>query len=77
MKIKVFCNNNINSLKVLKELKEKIKKHNLELVENNFDIGIAIGGDGSFLRMVKECEFNQEILYVGINTGTLGFAQEI
>ena len=77
MKIKVFCNNNINSLKVLKELKEKIKKHNLELVENNFDIAIAIGGDGSFLRMVKECEFNQDILYVGINTGTLGFAQEI
>lgn len=77
MKIKVFCNNNINSLKVLKELKEKIRKHNLELVENNFDIAIAIGGDGSFLRMVKECEFNQDILYVGINTGTLGFAQEI
>lgn len=77
MKIKIFCNNNINSLKVLKELKEKIKKHNLELVENNFDIAIAIGGDGSFLRMVKECEFDQNVLYVGINTGTLGFAQEI
>ena len=77
MKIKIFCNNNINSLKVLKELKEKIKKHNLELVDNNFDVAIAIGGDGSFLRMVKECEFNQNILFVGINTGTLGFAQEI
>lgn len=77
MKIKIFCNNNINSLKVLNELKEKIKKNNLELVENNFDIGIAIGGDGSFLRMVKECQFNKDILYVGINTGTLGFAQEI
>lgn len=77
MKIKIFCNNNINSLKVLKELKEKIKKHNLELVENNFDIAIAIVGDGSFLRMVKECEFDQNVLYVGINTGTLGFAQEI
>ena len=77
MKIKIFCNNNINSLKVLKELKEKIKKHNLELVDNNFDVAIAIGGDGSFLRMVKESNFDSKCYYIGINTGTLGFAQEI
>ena len=40
-------------------------------------MGIAIGGDGSFLRMVKKCNFNPNVLYVGINSGTLGFAQEV
>ena len=76
-RIKLFPNNNITSLKIVKEIKEKIKNYPFELVETNFDLAIAIGGDGSFLRMVKECEFNENICYIGINTGTLGFAQEI
>ena len=27
--------------------------------------------------MVKDCNFNNEIFYVGVNAGTLGFAQDI
>ncbi len=77
MKLKIFCNNNVKSLKVLNKLKEYAKKYGMEIVNNNYDIAIAIGGDGSFLRMTKECDFDENILYVGINTGTLGFAQEI
>jgi len=41
------------------------------------DLCIAIGGDGTFLRMVRECDFNPTIRYCGVNTGTLGFLQEI
>ena len=41
------------------------------------DFCIAVGGDGTFLRMVRECKFDSEALYVGVNTGTLGFLQEI
>ena len=37
----------------------------------------AIGGDGSFLRMIKSSNFNSKPLYVGINSGTLGFLQEV
>ena len=42
-----------------------------------FFLAIAIGGDGSFIRMVKDCNFDEDIYYLGVNTGTLGFAQEI
>ena len=38
---------------------------------------IAIGGDGSFLKMVKQANFNSNPYYIGVNTGTLGFLQEI
>ena len=41
------------------------------------EYSIAIGGDGSFLRMVRESNFNPDTKYIGINTGTLGFLQEI
>lgn len=75
-RVKLFINNNIKSRKVAKELTEILNKKKIEIVEENFDLGIAIGGDGSFLRMVKECNFNSDILYVGINAGTLGFAQD-
>lgn len=40
-------------------------------------MAIAIGGDGSFIRMIKSCNFNDDIVYIGVNTGTLGFVQEI
>ena len=41
------------------------------------DVAIAIGGDGAFLRMVKDTNFDDSVYYIGINTGTLGFLQEI
>lgn len=75
-KVKLFPNNNISSLKIVNELKNSLKKYDFEL-SDDFDLAIAIGGDGSFLRMVKECNFNKNVYYIGINTGTLGFAQEI
>lgn len=76
-KIKIFSNNNDKSKEIYEITKNKLKDNGFELTDDNFDLGIAIGGDGSFLRMVKKCNFNQNILYVGINSGTLGFAQEV
>jgi NAD+ kinase len=76
-KIGLFSNNNEKSLSILKKVKEEIKKYNFDIVENNYDLAIAIGGDGSFLRMVKATNFNSNVLYIGINAGTLGFAQEV
>lgn len=76
-RIKLFPNHNAKSKKQALILQNKLENKNFILDDNNFNIGIAIGGDGSFLRMVKECNFNEEIYYLGVNTGTLGFAQEI
>lgn len=40
------------------------------------ELNITIGGDGAFLRGVRESDFST-IPFVGINTGTLGFFPEI
>ena len=77
-KVRLFVNSNIKSRKVEKMVRDALCKEKMEIVEDDsFDIGMAIGGDGSFLRMVNTSHFREDALYVGIHAGTLGFAQEI
>ena len=75
--VRLFVNDNETSKNVSKIVKEKLESANFQIVEDNYDLAIAIGGDGSFLRMIKSSNFNENCLYVGINAGTLGFAQEV
>lgn len=76
-KIRLFSSRSEKAINVSKIVEEEIKKTQFELSEDEFDLGIAIGGDGSFLRMIYESNYNKDTLYVGINAGTLGFAQDI
>ena len=50
-RIKIFANKNDKSLSLKDEVANKLIENDFEIVDNNFDLGIAIGGDGSFLRM--------------------------
>ena len=75
-KVKIFSNHTESSKPIEEELIKLLEEYNFELSEE-FDLGIAIGGDGSFLKMVKQTTFNTNPYYIGINTGTLGFLQEI
>jgi NAD+ kinase len=43
---------------------------------NKGELNITIGGDGTFLRSVRESNFST-IPFIGINTGTLGFYPEL
>lgn len=76
-KIKLFVNDNEKSCVVAKDLELELVKYGFKIVKKNYDLAISIGGDGSFLRMIKENNFNDKIYYIGINCGTLGFLQEI
>ncbi len=77
-KIKLFPNYTKEGTKdVVNLLQKKLIEYGYEIVHKDFDLGIAIGGDGSFLQMVRNCNFNEDIYYLGVNTGTLGFAQDI
>lgn len=77
-KVRLFVNSNIKSKNIESKLKDLLQVNDFTLTENDdFDLGIAIGGDGSFLRMVNTSHFNGKACYVGINAGTLGFAQDI
>jgi NAD+ kinase len=76
-RIKICHNENSRTTKVLGELKTILEDNNFTIVDNDADLVIAIGGDGSFLRMIKNENYNSDLIYVGINAGTLGFLQEI
>lgn len=75
--IRLFPNNNVRSMDAVKLIKDKFTSRGFIISDDDYDLGIAIGGDGSFLRMVKANDFNSDVYYVGVNTGTLGFLQEI
>ena len=77
MKVKIFYNNNEKSINVYEKLAKKLKDNGFILDNDNYDYAIAIGGDGAFLRMVRDTGFNSDTLFLGVNTGTLGFAQDI
>jgi len=76
-KIKLFSNDTDKSKNIYNIIRDKLIENDFEITEDNFDLGIAVGGDGAFLRMIKKCNFNSDTLYIGINSGTLGFAQEV
>ena len=76
-KIKLFVRNDDKSKQVAKKLKEKLLLNHFQITDKDYELAVSVGGDGTFLKMVKEEKFNNKIYYVGINSGTLGFLQEI
>lgn len=76
-KIKIYINGDNKSKKVKESLVKDLIKKDFLIVEKDYDLAISIGGDGTFLKMVNENNFNSDIYYIGINSGTLGFLQEI
>ena len=77
--INIFFNDNIKSLKAFIKTKELFEKKGFEVSQKyreEAELNICIGGDGAFIRGVHNSNF-PKIPFVGINTGTLGFFQEI
>lgn len=76
-KIKLFVNNDEKSLEVSKKLEKELLEYGFLIDNNDYELAISVGGDGSFLRMIRENQFNSDLYYIGVNSGTLGFLQEI
>ncbi len=77
--INITTNEYSRSIKTGKILKEKLEAVGFEVpneFSSNAELIICIGGDGSFLKTLHQYDF-PEIPIVGINTGHLGFFQEI
>ena len=60
-KVKLFVNDNEQSIIVAKDLELELLKYGFKIVNRNYDLAISVGGDGSFLRMVKESNFDKKI----------------
>ncbi len=78
---KVFIyRNDLKASKVLAdELKEKLTLKGVEVSDkltDDVDLIINVGGDGTFLSLMQNFEF-PTVKVAGINTGHLGFFQEI
>lgn len=77
--INIISNKNLKSKKTSAKLKEKLSREGFILppkYDKNAALNICIGGDGAFLRAVHRNKF-PTIPFIGINTGHLGFFQEI
>ncbi len=77
--VNLFPNNNHKSLTISMEVQDKFEQRGFKVFyeyNENADLNICIGGDGAFLRAVHKSNFSN-IPFVGINTGHLGFYQEI
>lgn len=76
-KIDVFDNGIKASIKLKAVLIKKLEENGFVIDNKKPDMVIAVGGDGCFLSMLKYYNFSSDIVYVGVNTGNLGFLQEI
>ncbi|MDD7306491.1 MAG: NAD(+)/NADH kinase [Peptoniphilaceae bacterium] len=78
-KINIFKNKSPYTRSVYNKTKYILREYGYK-VTNNFEkdalLNLVIGGDGTFLNAVNQTNFSQ-IPFIGINTGHLGFYQEI
>ena len=74
--VRLHINGTKDSIESAKLVKRKLESNYFNVVDENYDLAMAIGGDGTFLKMVRDEDFNENIYYVGVNAGHLGFLQE-
>lgn len=77
--INIFCNTYPDSIRVKKEMTKRLESHGYEVSEEYNDkarLNLVIGGDGTFIQACHTSNFSS-IPFIGINTGHLGFYQEI
>ena len=77
-KIYIFNNFKENSMAARSELVDTLTSRGYVIQDEysqDTDLGICIGGDGTFLSFIHKCRFPSAPV-LGINTGHLGFFQE-
>ena len=77
--INIFKNKSRYSKNIYNKTKEILKDFGYDVSLNfnpNACLNLVIGGDGTFLNAVKLSKFSS-IPFIGINTGHLGFYQEV
>ena len=77
-KFHIFANGDETSAQIVQEVRSKMVAAGAEFSEDEkkADLIFCIGGDGALLRLLRQYDF-PEAPIVGINTGHLGFFQEI
>lgn len=76
-RVKLFCKDLKKHQDTVKKLEEEFQKNQFAVVDEDYDLVVSVGGDGTFLKMVWRTGFDPNVCYIGVNAGTLGFLQEI
>ncbi len=77
--INIIKNSKEYSLEIAEHLKTELEKYGYKTTcefDSEAELCISVGGDGSFLKSVRDNNFPQ-IPFIGVNTGTLGFYPEL
>jgi NAD+ kinase len=78
-KVYIYVNNTEVSKKIEQDLRNKLVKSGLRAYksfDDDTDLLLCIGGDGTLLNLMQDLDFPKTPV-VGINTGHLGFFQEV
>lgn len=76
-KVKLYVNSSKEKAVISAEkVRQALIQHNYEIVEEDADLVIGFGGDGTLLKWLNEKNELPKEKYIGVNCGTLGFMQE-
>lgn len=78
-KANIFVNPYKLSNDIKEQVKNNLKERNIEVCQEfqeDADLNIVLGGDGTFIKAVHDMNFTS-IPYLGINTGHLGFYNDV
>lgn len=74
MKIMLNANNNVASTQIVKKIEDFCLQEKIEIVENNPDIVISVGGDGTLLSTFHKYNYQlKDVKFIAVHTGHLGF----
>ena len=76
-KVELYVNSTKPKAMLLsKKIEEELISQGYEIVEEEADIIIGLGGDGTLLNLLRERNYSISSKYIGVNCGTLGFLQD-
>ncbi len=71
--IKLYVKDTLKAKETEKIVREELLNNGFMINDNNYDLVISIGGDGTFLKMLHHHNLDNKLYYTSINAGSLGF----
>lgn len=75
--IKLYVKDTLKAHEIENIVRKELADNNLLLDNDSFQLAISIGGDGTFLKMLHDNNFDNSLYYASINAGSLGFLSSI
>lgn len=76
-RVKLYVKDTSRAHLVEEEVVKELLNNDFIIDNDNYELVISIGGDGTFLKMLYANNFNSNIYYASINAGSLGFLSSI